>query len=150
MGKKSFKEYLIKRQEKDKTGFFKKSAIIKAFYTGAYAKAVILGSLHSEVSDNNTTFKKWLSNQIINYRNLDRIFEIAFRYEQKLRLKIRNDSEIRKLAHEVGIETSSGVSSAKISYAFVAGFDDYNTFIKENPSNEENNIEKESEHGKQS
>lgn len=132
--KKSFSVYLQKRSEEEETDFFKGPAVQKAYYLGAYAKAVINSSYHSEVSKNNTTFKTWLSNQIINYRNLDRIFEMSFRFEQKLRLKIRNDSEVRRLAHEVPVSKSVGISSAKISFAFVAGFDDYGKFTKDHPT----------------
>ena len=128
--KSSFNDYFLKRLDADAAGFYNKPAIQKAYFTGAYAKAVINSSFRSEVSRENTTFKNWLSNQIINYRNLDRIFEIAFRYEQKLKLKIRNDSEVRKLAHETPRAKAAGMSSAKISYAFVAGFDDYGKYTR--------------------
>lgn len=139
--RKSFEEYLKHRQEQEEIKFYNEPLIKKAYYIGAYAKAVIDCSYYSEVSKNNTTFKTWLSNQIINSRNLDRIFEIAFRFEQKLKLKIRNDSEVRKLSHEIPVAKTAGFSSAKISYAFVAGFDDYGEFTKENPikGNKDNN-----------
>lgn len=136
--RKSFSDYLKQRQQSDKVGFYSNPVIQKAYYIGAYARAVILSSYNSEVSKGNTTFKTWLSNQIINYRNLDRIFEIAFRFEQKLKLKIRNNSEVRKLAHEVPQDNPTGISSAKISYAFSAGFDDYEKFIHENKLEQNN------------
>jgi len=129
--KSSFKDYFLRRKDADKTGYYATPAIRKAYYIGAYSKAVINSSFYSRVSRENTTFKNWLSNQIINYRNLDRIFEIAFRYEQKLKLNIRNQSEVRKLAHETPIDKAAGMSSAKISFAFVAGFDDYGKYSKE-------------------
>lgn len=132
--KKSFSEYLQKRLDEEETDFFKQLVIQKAYYIGAYAKAVINSSYYSKVSKNNTTFKTWLSNQIINYRNLDRIFEMAFRFEQKLKLKIKNDSEVRRFVHEVPVGKSIGISSAKISFAFVAGFDDYGKFTKDTQS----------------
>ena len=128
--KSSFNDYFLRRKQADTTGYYKTPAIQKAYFIGAYAKAVINSSFHSKVSRENTTFKNWLSNQIINYRNLDRIFEIAFRYEQKLKLKIRNQSEVRKLAHETPVAKAAGISSAKISYAFVGGFDDYGKYTK--------------------
>jgi len=139
MAVESIKSYLENRiksdKESDNVDFFTKSAIQKAYYIGAYSRAVIQSSYNSEVSKNNTTFKKWLSNQIISFKNLDRIYEMAFRFEQKLCLKIRNNSEVRTLAHEVPNSKSTGISNAKVSFAFVAGFDDYQKFIKENPSN---------------
>jgi hypothetical protein len=128
----SFSEYLGRRQEGDEINFFENPVIKKAYYIGGYAKAVILSSYMSEVSRNNKTFKNWLSNQIINYRNLDRIFEMAFRFEQKLKLNLKNDSEVRKLAHETPAIKSPGIASAQISFAFVAGFDDYGRFVAEN------------------
>ena len=128
--KSAFNDYFLGRQQADTTGYYATPAIRKAYFIGAYAKAVINSSFHSEVSRENTTFKNWLSNQIINYRNLDRIFEIAFRYEQKLKLNIRNQSEVRKLAHETPVDKAAGISSATISYAFVAGFDDYQKYSK--------------------
>lgn len=144
--KHSFKEFLKERIKNERIKFFVQPIIQKAYFIGGYARAVIRSSYYSEVSKKNTTFKNWLSNQLINYRNLDRIFEIAFRYEQKLKLKIRNDSEVRALSHEVPVDTISGISNAKISYAFVAGFDDYSKFCDKYPiklktlENEEFNI----------
>lgn len=129
--KSSFKDYFLRRKDADNTGYYSTPAIQKSYYIGAYAKAVINSSFYSKVSRENTTFKNWLSNQIINYRNLDRIFEIAFRYEQKLKLNIRNQSEVRTLAHETPVDNAAGMSSAKISFAFVAGFDDYGKYSKE-------------------
>lgn len=131
----SFKTYLERRieEESEKVKFFSHPAIQKSYFTGAYARAVILSSYNSPVSEKNTTFKKWLSNQIINYKNLNRIFTKAFRFEEKLQLRIRNDSEVRRLAHEVPVTDPKGISNAKISFAFIAGFDDYRKFLKENP-----------------
>ena len=112
-----FSTYLQNRVKEDELNFFDNPVIQKAYFVGAYAQAVIKSSYKSEVSKNNTTFKNWLSNQIINYRNLDRIFEMAFRFEQKLKLKLRNDSEVRRLAHETPAGKLTGISSAKISFA---------------------------------
>lgn len=139
--KKLFHEYYVNRCKNDESKFFEKPVIRKAYFIGAYAKAIIRSSWKSEVSKENKTFQNWLSNQIINYRNLERIFEMAFRFEQKLKLKIRNGSEVRKLAHEVATFKISGISSAKISFAFVTGFDDYDKFVSENPTetNKKNN-----------
>ncbi len=134
--KHSFKEFLDERIKNEKIQFLSKPLLQKAYFIGAYARAVIQSSYNSDVSKNNTTFKNWLSNQIINARNLDRIFEMAFRFEQKLKLKIRNSSEVRRLAHEVPVESKAGISSAKISFAFVAGFDDYYKFTKKYPTSE--------------
>ena len=132
----SFTSYLERRVESDEIGFFNNPLIRKAYYTGAYAKAVILSSYNSEVSNKNQTFKNWLTNQIINQRNLDRIFEMAFRFEQKLKLRLRNDSEVRKLAHGEPVSKPVGMSSARISFAFVSGFDDYGHFVANNKTDE--------------
>jgi hypothetical protein len=132
----SFTSYLERRIESDGIGFFNNPLIRKAYYTGAYAKAVILSSFNSEVSHKNQTYKIWLSNQIINQRNLDKIFEMAFRFEQKLKLRLRNESEVRKLAHGEPVSKLSGMSSAKISFAFVSGFDDYGHFVANNKTDE--------------
>jgi hypothetical protein len=131
--KNSFNEFLEERQSQEKVDFFKIPAIKKAYFIGAYSRAVIDSSWYSDVSRKNTTFKNWLSNQIINFRNLERIFEMAYRFEQKLNLNIRNASEVRKLSHEIPATSAAGISSAKISYAFVAGFDDYNKFCDKYP-----------------
>jgi hypothetical protein len=128
----SFSTYLDKRISRDELGFFSHPVIQRAYYTGGYAKAVILSSFKSEVSKNNQTFKNWLSNQVINARNLDRIFEVAFRFEQKLKLRLRNGSEVRALAHSTPMGKAQGLSSAKVSFAFVAGFDDYGRYLAEN------------------
>lgn len=132
----SFTSYLTRRIEGDEIGFFSNPLIQKAYYIGAYAKAVILSSYNSEVSNKNQTFKIWLSNQIINQRNLDRIFEMAFRFEQKLKLRLRNDSEVRKLAHGMPVSKPVGMSSARISFAFVSGFDDYGHFVANHKTDE--------------
>ncbi|MBU0992175.1 MAG: hypothetical protein KJ737_06740 [Proteobacteria bacterium] len=132
----SFSTYLDTRKSQDELGFFSHPAIQKAYYIGGYAKAVIMSSYKSEVSNKNQTFKNWLSNQIINYRNLDRIFEMAFRFEQKLKLRLRNDSEVRSLAHETPITKSPGMSSSRISFSFVAGFDDYGHFVADHKTEE--------------
>ncbi len=143
----SFKIYLDKRIEQDKINFWEKTVFQRAYYIGAYAKAVINSSWMSKISKGNETFKNWLSNQIINDRNLDRIFEMAFRFEQKLKLNIRNDNEVRKLCHETPLGKKIGISSSKVSYAFVAGFDDYRNFVSENQiktdkNKQDNNINK--------
>lgn len=130
---KSFKEYLEKRISDELVDFFIKPAIQKAYFTGAYAQAVIKSSYMSDISKGNETFKNWLSNQVINYANLDRIFEKAFQFEQKLKLKLRNGSEVRVFVHQVPLDNSKGLSNAKITFAFVAGFDDYQKFIADNP-----------------
>lgn len=128
----SFKSFLEEREKQETVDFFSTPPIQKAYYIGAYTKAVIDSSYYSDVSKGNMTFKNWLSNQIINYKNLDRIFEMAYRFEQKLQLKIR--AEVRVLAHEVPVTSAAGISSAKITYAFVAGFDDYRKFKEKYPS----------------
>lgn len=140
-----FVEFLEKRQDQETVEFFKSSPIKKSYYIGAYAKAVIDSSYHSDVSKGNTTFKNWLSNQIINFRNLDRIFEMAYRFEQKLQLKIRNDSEVRRLSHEIPVTASAGISSAKVSYAFVAGFDDYKKYKEKYPTEKTNKKKEDSD-----
>lgn len=136
--KRSFIEFIKERQSQETIDFFKTPPIQKAYYIGAYAKAVIDSSFYSDVSKGNTTFKNWLSNQIINYRNLDRIFEMSYRFEQKLQLKIR--TEVRVLSHEIPVTSSAGISSAKITYAFVAGFDDFKKFKEQYPSEKQNQI----------
>jgi len=127
-----FEAYLEKRIDQEKQEFFSRTPIQRAYYIGAYARAVIQSSYMSEVSEKNTTFKQWLSNQLINYKNLDRIFQRAFEFEQKLKLKIKNDSEVRVLAHNVPYSEIKGVSNAKISFAFVCGFDDYKQYQIDN------------------
>ena len=131
--KHSFVEFLEERKRQETIDYFAIPAIQKAYFIGAYSRAVIGSSYYSEISKKNTTFKSWLSNQIINYRNLDKIFEMSFRFEQKLKLNIRNDSEVRRLAHGIPATSSAGLSNAKISYGFVAGFDDYQKFLQKYP-----------------
>jgi hypothetical protein len=128
-----FSSYLELRIAGEHTSFFAEPEFQKAYYVGAYARAVIMLSYHSSVSPKNQTFKTWRSNQIINFKNLDRIFEHAFRFEQKLKLRMRNDGEVRRLSHEIPAVKGAGISNAKISYAFVAGFDDYQRLVKEHP-----------------
>lgn len=131
-----FESFLLKRMEEEEVAFFSTAIIARAYYVGAYARAVIQSSFNSEVSKGNTTFRQWLSSQLINAKNLDRIFEKGFEFEQKLKLKIRDDSAVRKLAHSVPYGAVRGVSNAKISYAFICGFDDYKTYQNQNKTTE--------------
>lgn len=135
--KHSFIQMLDARESQETVDFFIIPVIQKAYFIGAYSRAVIDSSWFSEVSKKNTTFKNWLSNQIINHRNLERIFEMAYRFEQKLKLNIRNDSEVRRLSHEIPVTSYGGISNAKISYAFVAGYDDYKKFCQKYPTKEQ-------------
>ncbi len=139
--KKKFAEYLQRRISSDLISLFKNPVIQKAYYIGAYASAVIASSYYSKVSDKNTTFKTWLSNQIVTFRNLDRIFATAFHFEQKLKLLIANDSEVRTLAVGVPPEKPKGISNAKITYAFVAGLDDYKSFLRDKKPDKTSDIQ---------
>ncbi len=148
--KRSFQDIFLERKQNDVAGFYKHGAIQKAYFIGAYARAVVQSSYYSKVSKKNETFKNWLSGQIINFRNLDRIFEMGFRFEQKLKLNIGNNSEVRKLAHETPTATAKGISSAKISFAFVSGYDDYAKFTKTSKiiENQESKTSEEQNNGK--
>ena len=55
---KSFKMYLEKRTDESEMDYFDINIIKKAYYVGAYTKAVIIASEYSEVSKKNETFKK--------------------------------------------------------------------------------------------
>lgn len=108
----------------------------KTYYLGAYCKAVINRSFKSRISYGNTTFKKWLSNQIINAKNLNKIFDKATIFENKLEL---GGSRLQDLSTQI---TSCDESSSKtiskyiISYYFRKGFNEYIKFKEEQKEND--------------
>lgn len=116
----------------------------KAYYLGAYCKAVINSSFKSRISEGNTTFKRWLSNQIINTKNLDKIFDKATHFENKLEL---GGNRLQDLSRQVTAYTensSKSVSKYTISFYFRKGFNEYIQFRDE----QEKNDKKVREHNK--
>lgn len=140
-----FQVYLEKRIKEEAVSFFAKKLLQTAYYIGAYSKAVINSSFYSEVSRENQSFKLWLSNQRISAKNLKRIFSKALEYENKLKLNIR--SGIRALALEIPLEESKGISNSDVTWAFMAGFEDYAQFQEDYPSEKNNtkNVDKKGE-----
>jgi len=111
--------------------------IKKAYYLGAYAKAIIDSSFYSRVSEGNTTFKRWLSNQIINAKNLNKIFDKATIFENKLEL---SGNRLQDLSNQVTAYTensSKGISKYTVSYYFRKGFNEYIMFKEEQKENDE-------------
>lgn len=109
----------------------------KAYYLGAYCKAIIDSSYYSKVSEGNTTFKKWLSNQIINAKNLNKIYDKAVIFENKLQL---GGTRLQDLSAEVTSydeSSSKRISKYTISYYFRKGFNEYIKFKEEQKENDE-------------
>lgn len=103
----------------------------KAYYLGAYSKAIIDNSFYSKISEGNTTFKKWLSNQIINAKNLNKIFDQASKFEEKLNL---GSKRLLDLGTQITTYTNSPsrpISKYTISFYFRKGFNEYIQFNKE-------------------
>lgn len=122
----------------------KEEILKKAYYLGAYCKAIIDHSYHSKISEGNTTFKKWLSNQIINTKNLNKIFDKGTTFENKLEL---GGSRLQDLSHQVTSYTensSKTVSKYTVSYFFRKGFNEYIQF----KDDQEENDKKIREHNK--
>ncbi len=109
----------------------------KSYYLGAYCKAVINSSFKSRISDGNTTFKRWLSNQIINTKNLNKIYDKATTFENKLEL---GGSRLQDLSNQVTSYTESSsqaVSKYTISFYFRKGFNEYIKFKDEQKENDD-------------
>ncbi len=108
----------------------------KAYYLGAYCKTVIDNSFYSKISKENTTFKKWLSTQIINAKNLNKIFDKATIFENKLEL---SGSRLQDLSNQVTSHNESAskiISKYTISYYFRKGFNEYIKFKEEQKEND--------------
>lgn len=109
----------------------------KAYYLGAYCKAIIDSSFYSRISEGNTTFKRWLSNQIINTKNLDKIFDKATLFENKLEL---GGARLQDLSSQVTSHTensSKTISKYTVSFYFRKGFNEFIKFKDEQTENDE-------------
>ena len=109
----------------------------KAYYLGAYCNAVISSSYESKISKGNTTFKKWLSNQIINAKNLNRIFDQASKFEGKLDLGSKRLLDLSTQTTTYAQDSDKPISKYTISYFFRKGFNEYVKFKKEQKENDE-------------
>ncbi|HIP36354.1 MAG TPA: hypothetical protein EYG85_05835 [Crocinitomix sp.] len=103
----------------------------KAYYLGAYCKAVIDGSFYSRVSEGNTTFKKWLSNQIINAKNLNKIYSQASHFEDKLQLVGKQLEDLSFQVTSYTKPSTKSISQYEVSYFFRKGFNEFIKFKKE-------------------
>ena len=109
----------------------------KAYYLGSYCKAVINSSFKSRISDGNTTFKRWLSTQIINTKNLNKIFDKATLFENKLEL---GGMRLQDLSSQVTSYTegsSKTISKYTVSFYFRKGFNEFIKFKDEQSENDE-------------
>ncbi len=109
----------------------------KAYYLGAYCKAVIDSSFYSRISDGNTTFKKWLSNQIINTKNLNKIYDKATTFENKLELGGDRLQDLSIQVTSFDESSSKTISKYTISYYFRKGFNEFIKFKDEQKENDE-------------
>jgi hypothetical protein len=103
----------------------------KAYYLGAYSKAIIDNSFYSTVSRGNRTFKTWLSNQIINAKNLNRIFDKATTFENKLKLGGNRLQDLSTQVTSCSDDSSKNISKYTISFYFRKGFNEYVQFKEE-------------------
>lgn len=109
----------------------------KAYYLGAYTKAIIDSSFYSKVSEGNTTFKRWLSNQIINMKNLDKIFDKATNFENKLELGGVRLQDLSSQVTSYSENSSKTVSKYTVSFYFRKGFNEFIKFKDEQTENDE-------------
>ena len=125
---KLFSDYFEGLLEKQ-SDYFKDDLIKGAYLIGAYSKSIINSSFTSEVSKENKTFEKWLSNQKVIAPNLKKIFNKANEFERKLKL----GSDLSQLitTHFCN-EKGKSVSRYEISFAFIRGMNDYVKFKKDN------------------
>jgi hypothetical protein len=103
----------------------------KAYYLGAYSKAIIDSSFYSKISDGNTTFKRWLSNQIINAKNLNKIYDKATTFENKLELGGARLQDLSTQVTSYDESSSKTISKYTISYYFRKGFNEFIKFKEE-------------------
>lgn len=113
----------------------------KSYYLGAYCKAVIASSYKSKISEGNTTFKKWLSNQIINAKNLNKIFDQASKFEEKLDLGSKRLLDLSTQTTTYIQDAPKSISKYTISYFFRKGFNEYVKFKEEQKENDDKVIE---------
>jgi len=113
------------------------SILKKAYYLGAYAKAVIDSSFYSRISEGNTTFKRWLSNQIINAKNLNKIYDKASTFENKLELGGARLQDLSTQVTSYDEGSSKNISKYTISYYFRKGFNEFIKFKDEQKENDE-------------
>ncbi len=137
---KLFSKFFEKKQIEDET-FFQKKALVSAYLVGAYASAIIESSwdgVHktidgemmqiSRVSENET-FKKWLSNQQITYKNLLKIVNKAAYFHRKFNLDSAiNDDLSRLVTDHLHLKPEEVVLDQEVSFAFLRGFNDFKTF----------------------
>ena len=109
----------------------------KAYYLGAYCKAVINSSFKSRVSEGNTTFKRWLSNQIINAKNLNKIYDKAITFENKLELGGARLQDLSTQVTSYDEGSSKNISKYTVSYYFRKGFNEFIKFKDEQSENDE-------------
>ncbi len=109
----------------------------KAYYLGAYTKAVIDSSFYSRISEGNTTFKRWLSNQIINMKNLNKIYDKATTFENKLELGGARLQDLSRQVTSYDESSSKTISKYTVSYYFRKGFNEFIKFKEEQKENDE-------------
>lgn len=109
----------------------------KAYYLGAYCKAIIDSSFYSRISEGNTTFKRWLSNQIINTKNLNKIFDNATLFENKLELGGMRLQDLSSQVTSYTERASKTISKYTISFYFRKGFNEFIKFKDEQSENDE-------------
>ena len=129
-------EYVLFSQEYKCNGV-DDSILKKAYYLGAYCKAIIDSSFYSRISEGNTTFKKWLSNQIINAKNLNKIYDKAITFENKLELGGARLQDLSTQVTSYDDSSSKNISKYTISYYFRKGFNEFIKFKDEQSENDE-------------
>ena len=117
--------------------FFNNSVLKAAYLVGAFVSAIVEASWDGVIRDDeivsyvkeNETFKKWLSNQQINYKNLLKIFNKAFYYQRKFNLDSAIVKDLSRLVTDhLKIKLDHQVSDQEVSFAFVRGYNDFRTF----------------------
>ena len=130
MGNNQRMEYVLFSQEY-KCDECQDNILKKAYYLGAYSKAIIDSSFYSKISEGNTTFKRWLSNQIINAKNLNKIYDKATIFENKLELGGARLQDLSRQVTSYDENSSKTISKYTISYYFRKGFNEFIKFKEE-------------------
>lgn len=103
------------------------------YLVGAYSKAIIDSSYYSEISKQNETFKKWLSNRQLIKSNLIKIFNKANEFERKLKLESVRNSDLSELITS-NYNENANLRNSEVSFYFLRGFNDYKKFKQQYPS----------------
>ena len=131
---KLFSNFFNKKIKEDE--MFNNQTLVASYLVGAFASAIVEASwdgirdkergLISYVKENET-YKKWLSNQQITYKNLVKIFNKGAYYQRKFNLDSPTIKELSTLVTD-NLKLNKRALDQEVSFAFLRGYNDYRKF----------------------